>query len=127
MNKPNLELDLECENCNLTCKTKDKLEKHLCRVTVKNPSFCDYYTKNWIVLNRCTPVYHRILKAEVALLHCEDCAQNKNRCIDNFPLWLPAQEDEDGGIWHLEMIRFLKDGRIDWQNLKFTIKTDMGH
>ena len=125
--KANIELNLECENCNLTYQTEDKLEKHLCRVTVKNPSFCDYYIKNWIIINRCTPVFHRILKSEVALLHCQDCAQNKKRCVDKFPMWLPAQEDRDGGIWHLELIKFLKDGRIDWQALKSLIKTDMGH
>ena len=46
-----------------------------------------------------TTVYHRIDKTEIALMHCKDCIENKNRCGEKFPLlWLPAQEDKVDGI-----------------------------
>ena len=76
------------------------------------------------MLNRCTPIYHRIEKREVALLHCVECQENKNRCSEEFPLWLPAQEDEPDGVWHLELIKFLKDGRINWQAIKVLVGTE---
>lgn len=113
----------ECNVCNLACKTEEKLKNHMCRVTVRNPSFCDLYTKNWIVLNRCTFIYHRLKKEEVALLHCKDCVDNNNRCVEKFPLWLPAQEDETDGLWHLDLSKFLKDGRIEWQSVKTLVRT----
>ena len=108
----------ECEICNLQFRTDYKMKNHMCRVTVKNPSFCDLYTKNWIILNRCTPIYHRIHKEEVTLLHCVDSVENKNRCSEKFPIWLPAQEDVENGIWHLDLSKYLNDGRMDWQALK---------
>ena len=113
----------QCEMCEVAYSTEDKLKQHLCRVTVRNPSFCDLYTKNWILLNRCTFVYHRIKKVEVALLHCNDCTENISRCTEKFPLWLPAQEDETDGVWHLDLRKFLKDGRIDWQGMRSYVKT----
>ena len=119
-----LEHLFDCKICNFTCTTEDKLKNHMCRVTVINPTFCDLYTKNWIVLNRCTPIFHRIEKIEVAILHCKDCKDNINRCSENFPLWLPAQEDKTNGVWHLELEKFLKDGRIDWQALKCIRRTE---
>jgi hypothetical protein len=114
----------ECKNCNLTCKTEDKLENHMCRIEVKNPSFCDFYTKNWIALNRCSYVFHRIEKVEVAVLHCKDCTENKNRCSEKFPLYLPAQEDETNGLWHLDLSKYLEDGRLYWQAIKMLVKTE---
>ena len=74
--------------------------------------------------NRCTPIYHRITKDEVALLHCKDCIESKQRCTEKFPLWLPAQEDKIDGEWHLELSKFLKDGRIQWKDIKMLVKTD---
>ena len=105
-------------------KTEEKLENHLCRITVKNPSFCDFYTKNWIAINRCSYMFHIIEKVEVALLHCKDCTENKNRCDNKFPLWLPAQEDEKNGLWHLDLSKYLEDGRLNWQAIKRIVKTD---
>ena len=116
--------NFECKNCNLTCKTEDKLENHMCRIEVKNPSFCDFYTKNWIALNRCSYVFHRIEKVEVAVLHCKDCTENKNRCCEKFPLYLPAQEDETNGLWHLDLSKYLEDGRLYWQAIKMLVKTE---
>jgi uncharacterized protein (UPF0335 family) len=115
---------IECKICNLVCKSEEKLENHMCRVTIRNPSFCDFYTNNWIVTNRCTSIYHRINKDEVALLHCKDYIESKRRCIEKFPLWLPAQEDQIDGVWHLELSKFLKDGRIQWKDIKMLVKTD---
>ena len=42
---------------------------------------------------------------------------------EKFPLWLPAQEDETDGLWHLDLSKFLKDGRIEWQSVKTLVRT----
>ena len=39
-------LPFECDICNLVFATDIKLKKHMCRITVKNPSFCDLYIIN---------------------------------------------------------------------------------
>ena len=67
-------------------------------------------------------MYNRLEKAEIALLHCKDCIENINRCQDKFPLWLPAQEDQEDGVWHLDLSKYLKDGRIDWPAVKILVK-----
>ena len=72
----NFGLPFECNTCNLVFATDIKLKKHLCRITVKNPSFCDLYIKNWISVKMCTTIYHRIEKTEIALMHCKDCIEN---------------------------------------------------
>ena len=115
---------VKCITCGSNFSTEEKLKNHLCRVTVKNPTFCNFYTKNWIAVNRCTSVFHRIKKEEIAILHCQDCVSNEKRCGEKYPLWFPAQEDREDGTWHFEMIKFLKDGRIDWQSANKFIKTD---
>ena len=79
-------LNFKCEKCDLVCKTGDKLEKQMCRIEVKNPSFSDLYIHNWIVLNRCSPIFHDIKNQEIAMLHCKDCIDNTNRCTEKFPL-----------------------------------------
>ena len=58
-----MESDLEAEifkyeTCDLTCKTKNKFEKHMCRTEVKNPTYRDFYMSKWIVLNRCSAIIH---------------------------------------------------------------------
>ena len=93
-------------------------------MTVKNPSFCNFYTKNWIAVIGCTSVFHRIRKEEVTILHCDDSVNNRKMCGEKYPLWFPAQEDREDGIWHFEVRNFLKDGRIDWQSMKKLINTD---
>ena len=117
-------VDVECKICGSAYNTEEKLKDHLCRVTVRNPTFCNLYTKNWIAVNRCTSIFHRIKKEEVAILHCADCVNKIKRCGEKYPLWFPAQEDREDGIWHFEVRNFLKDGRIDWQSMKKLINTD---
>ena len=122
--RANMETASNCNISNFMGKTKEKLEKHICRVTVRNPTFRNWYTKEWITINRCTYVFHRTKKIEIALFHCQVCAEKKNRCEGKFPLWLPAQDDIEDGIWHLEMTKFLQDGRLDWEAIKNLLRTD---
>ena len=116
--------NFECETCDLVCKTGEKLKKHLCRIEVKNPTFGDFYISNWVVTNRCNPIFHKIKNQEIAILHCKECMNNENRCSDKFPLWLPAQEDGVDGSWHLDLLKFLKDGSIEWPAVITLVKTD---
>ena len=74
-----------------------------------------------VLINKYIPIYNRLEKAEIALLHCKDCIENINRCQDKFPLWLPAQEDQEDGVWHLDLSKYLKDGRINWPAVKILV------
>jgi hypothetical protein len=57
-------------------------------------------------------------------LHCKDCIDNRNRCSEKIPPWLPAQEDDVDGSWHLELFKFMKDGNIDWPAVETLVKID---
>ena len=61
------------------------------------------------------------------MFHCKDCIENINRCTEKFPLWLPAQEDQTDGVWHIELSKFLKDGRIDWKGVQNLVNVEQTH
>ena len=70
-------------------------------------------------------IFHRIEKVELALLHCKDCTERTGkRCCEKYPIYLPAQEIENNGLWHLDLSKYLEDGRIKWQAIKILVRTE---
>jgi hypothetical protein len=67
-------------------------------------------------------LFHDIKNQEIAMFHCKDCIDNTSRRTEKFPLWLPAQEDDVNGVWHLDLLKFLKDGNIDWEAVATLVK-----
>ena len=57
-----------CKVCNLIYKNEVKFQTHVCRVTIINPTYGDYYTKNWIVSRSCARIFSSSQKQEVAFL-----------------------------------------------------------
>ena len=94
---------------------EEKLQTHMCRLTVTNPTCGDYYTKNWILVNGCTRIFSSSKKQEVLFLHSKMCLENKNSCPD-----LPSYYDLvnfDGTSFHAFLDTFYSRGKIAWQDL----------
>ena len=62
-----------CKECEFEVNDKEKLERHICKLNLQNPSNKSLYMKNWIVKDSCSPVFCNNFKKEVAILHSNDC------------------------------------------------------
>ena len=63
--------------CNEMFAGIDKLNGHMCRVHIKNPSYKEYYMKDWLIRNICIRVFSRKKQSEVGMLHSELCIESK--------------------------------------------------
>ena len=46
-----------CKVCHMTIRAEAKLQTHLCRVLVKNPTHQSLYSKSWYDANGCSPIF----------------------------------------------------------------------
>ena len=46
-----------CDKCLLTLKDDWKHQIHICKVDITNPTFGDFYTKEWLDHNGCNAIY----------------------------------------------------------------------
>ena len=95
-----------CEICKLTFQNEKKLQTHMCRLTVTNPTCGDYYPNHWILVNGCTQIFSCSKKREVLFLHSKLC--------------LPSYYDSvnyDGLHWHAPLDTFFSRGKICWDDL----------
>ena len=60
----------KCTLCNYTCKTELKLKNHICKIDIQNPTFGDFYMKNWIVANKCSPIFSSKRKRNCFIALC---------------------------------------------------------
>ena len=96
----------------------DKLNCHMCRVHIKNPSHKEYYMKDWLIRNNCIRVFSRKKQSEVGMLHSELCIESKP-CSD-FPPKLKPNIDrivEENYFVHVPLSKFLSNGEIAWNIL----------
>ena len=77
--------EAECSECNEIFSGEFKLKTHMCRVHVSNPSFEDYYMKNWFIRNSCISVFCKQQSKELALLYSENCVQNQVPVTIHYP------------------------------------------
>ena len=112
-----------CEVCKLIFKNEVKLQTHVCRITITNPTYGEFYTKNWIVSKSCARIFSRTQKQEVAYLHSPQCINNTNSCqdipTDPSDNHLPNYFGNTLGhpTWHAPMDDFLSNGSIHWDSL----------
>ena len=65
--------EVECTSCKCTFRSEAKLQDHICRLHITNPSYKTMYMKDWFVKDTCVRVYDSVLQNEIALLHCDNC------------------------------------------------------
>ena len=100
----------KCDVCDLVVKSKEKLNIHICRVTINNPEHKNLYLKNWIVSKSCTTVFCKKQRKEVAILHSEECLDFDN-CKGDEPLGVQY------GIYHLRLSNCIRNGEVTWSNV----------
>ena len=117
------EHNFNCSECYETFASKDKLNKHICKHEIGNPSFEQFYTRSWMDANNCNKIYCNSIKQEVAILHCKKCAKSEKTCC-----WSPYNlNGEIDGVTHLEFELFTKDHifkkmEIKWPELVKALK-----
>ena len=62
-----LEHNLNCLECYETFATNEKLNTHICKHEIGNPSFEQFYTRSWMDANNCNKIYCNNIKQEVAI------------------------------------------------------------
>ena len=83
----------------------------MCKVHLDNPSYKQYYMKNWYIENSCIRIFSKEQEKEVAILHNDFCKLT-NPCSDQPPdLEQSVRIDDKNGLTHTEALYFLtKEG-----------------
>ena len=103
----------KCKVCGLSFKSIERLKTHICRIDVENPTYSDYYIKNWTVADGCTPLFSSTMKIEIAILHSKMCWGREYSC---------AELTCDNNIIHLESEKYLQKGKINWKTLSLNLE-----
>jgi hypothetical protein len=112
---------VECENCNEKFAGINKLNSHMCRIHVINPSFGDYYMKNWFVKNECIRVFSEQKQKEISILHSELCIKNHPcSCLpSNFRS--KSSFTDENKLVHMPASLFILDSEVNWPDLSATM------
>jgi hypothetical protein len=102
------EHNFTCSVCISRFRSADKLESHICKLDVDNPSFASLYTRGWFDLQGCNPVNCQKLDQQVVILHCEQCIKNEKSCCWA-PYDLKIKTDE---VLHLDSKKFIKHTQV---------------
>ena len=75
------EHEVQCTSCSNSFAGNKKLKNHICKVHVENPTYKEYYMKEWFERDKCIRVFNNNKKEEVIILHSEDCT-DISKCAD---------------------------------------------
>ena len=119
---------LLCEYCHVKFSGRKKLRNHMCRNHVKNPSWGDFYMKNWFVKNECVRVFSEQQQKEVATIHSELCVEN--RSCSFLPSSFKSQHifKDDQDLIHLPASMYFKENlftgfEVKWETLASMLNT----
>ena len=109
----------QCKFCHENFEGKRKLETHMCRMHIQNPSFGDYYMKNWFVRDDCIRIFSDIQKIDIGMLHSEKCLKI-SRCsyLPHQLIHKTSRFVDDNYYTHMEATKYLIEGNINWNILK---------
>ena len=112
-----------CEECDVIFKNKVKLQTHMCRIIVRNPTWGDYYMKNWVIAKTCARIFSSSDKKEVLFLHAQECIDLTNSCQD-------LDSDYDlpnyyGDTSHAPLKDYFSNGLINWELLHGQFETSI--
>ena len=110
-----------CDVCNITLKTKEKMQNHICRIQIQNPEHKNLYLKNWIVSKSCLTVFCKQKRKEEFILHSEDCLDFINSCQDLHGWYCRGDEPlgDQHGTGHLRLNDCIQNGVVTWTKVKF--------
>ena len=105
---------LQCQDCHENFNGRKKLDNHMCRLHIENPSFGDMYVKNWVIKNECVRVFSKHLQKEIAIIHSDVCVE-KHTCTYVLPdsVTQPRYKDTTGFI-HLHSSELINNREVKW-------------
>ena len=109
----------KCKFCNETFVGERKLKKHLCRLYIINPSFEDYYMKNWFVRDDCIRIFSDSQKVDIGMIHSEKCIESSHCSYLPHQLITKTNRFVDDNFYaHMPASKYLLDGSVNWNILK---------
>ena len=84
--------EAQCDTCKEMFVGEKKVKNHMCRIFLINPTFGDFYTKNWYLKNDCIRIFSKQQQKEVAIIHSQHCIEDKH-CPD-LPLKVTAMKTD---------------------------------
>ena len=88
----------------------------MCRV--QNPSFGDYYMKDWFIRDDCIRIFNSKTETEIAMLHSEYCIETMH-CSDLPPeLYRVDRFVDENSYAHMPTSRYISEGDVNWAILK---------
>ena len=106
-----------CSDCKCNFAGERKLQEHVCRIHVSNPTSGTLYTKDWFVKDNCVRVFDNETKDEKYVLHCDHCLTIKS--CEELPTDYKqkrSSKDPQGRI-HLPANVYLKSNTVNWKAL----------
>ena len=79
------EHNFPCPDCLNIFRTAHKLEKHICKLEVENPTYDSFYSRDWMNGNGCNSINSTKLCQEVGILHSEKCVLKISARADGGP------------------------------------------
>ena len=113
-----------CSFCDNTFAGLKKLNNHMCRIKVDNPTSYWFYTKDWFERDKCIRVFDNNKKEEVVIVHSENCITN-NTCLELPENFRKEHYFKDTyGMLHLTASYYMIKNKIKWEEL-FMMKSMM--
>jgi hypothetical protein len=105
-----------CDKCLLTSKDDWKHQIHICKVDITNPTFGDFYTKEWLDHNGCNAIYSLEANEDIICLHSDKCWSKEIPCHWT-PYFLQDEPIKPGDVRHIQFTRFVNNGEDIWSSI----------
>ena len=114
--------EMECDICNQSFRSEDKLEYHICKLHIENPSFETLYIKDWNDRKGCSPIFCNEEKNEVAILHTEKCWEMDGGCGELPSHFVGVSDYDKNAVYHTYFTHFVKKNIIDWKEVEIQLR-----
>ena len=96
--------NFSCPTCTNIYPTPDKLNRHVCKLEIDNPSFNTFYSRGLFDLRGCNQINCSERDKQIAILHCDNCVENDRPCC-----WAPyGLSEKSEEVLHLQTKNFIE-------------------
>ena len=106
-----------CKVCHMTIRAESKLNTHMCRVIVKNPTHKSLYMKGWYDNNGCAPIFCKLKNQEFAWLHHKKCFIEPCAARQDFIENSEGEKPNEMEFANMKLDSFITSGDIDWEKI----------
>ena len=85
----------------------------MCRVHVRNPTYVDYYMKDWFIRNDCIRIFSKQKQTDIGMLHSDLCIES-NPCLPvSSKLQNTTRFVDENMYAHMESSHYMLDGEVN--------------